>query len=61
MTTHGELRIRAARRLLEEGQASLQQVSAAVGYEDPAFFRSLFKRHTVLAPAAYKKRFSEAR
>lgn len=29
--------------------------------EQPAFFRSIFKRHTGLAPVAYKKKFGEAR
>ena len=33
---------------------------ATVGYSDPAFFRSLFKRHTGLAPAAYRKKFGAA-
>jgi transcriptional regulator GlxA family with amidase domain len=28
-----------------------------VGYEDAAFFRALFKRHTGLSPAAYRRRF----
>ena len=27
------------------------------GYEDPAFFRRLFRRTTGLAPGAYRKRF----
>jgi transcriptional regulator GlxA family with amidase domain len=52
------LRVRAARRLLEEGDASVQEVGLRVGYSDPAFFRDLFKRHTGLAPLAYKKKFS---
>lgn len=51
------LRVRAARRLLEEEHVSVQEVGAAVGYGDAAFFRSLFKRHTGLAPAPYRRRF----
>lgn len=51
------LRVRAARRLLEEGELGVQEVSQAVGYEDPAYFRSLFKRHTGMVPAAYRRRF----
>jgi AraC-like DNA-binding protein len=31
--------------------------SGSSGYEDPAFFRRLFKRTTGLAPGAYRKRF----
>lgn len=55
------LRVRAARRMLEDGETGVQEVSAAVGYSDPAFFRSIFKRHTGLVPAAYKKKFGDAR
>ena len=32
-------------------------IDGRVGYEDPAFFRRLFKRTTGLAPGAYRKRF----
>jgi len=52
------LRVGAARRLLEERQVGVQEVSSAVGYDDAAFFRDVFKRHTGLSPAAYRKRFS---
>jgi YesN/AraC family two-component response regulator len=34
-------------------------VSARVGYGDPAFFRGVFKRHTGMAPAAYRRKFGE--
>ncbi|MFD1381364.1 helix-turn-helix domain-containing protein [Fodinicurvata halophila] len=51
------LRIAAARRMLEEGARSVQQVSSAVGYDDVAYFRTLFKRHTALTPGAYRRRF----
>lgn len=52
------LRITAARRLLEQGEIRIQDVGAAVGYEDLAFFRQLFKRHTGLSPQAYRARFA---
>jgi YesN/AraC family two-component response regulator len=32
-----------------------------VGYEDPAFFRRLFKRTTGLPPGAYRRRFQVPR
>jgi AraC-like DNA-binding protein len=35
----------------------VDEISWRVGYEDPAFFRRLFKRTTGLAPSAYRKRF----
>ncbi len=52
------LRITAARRLLEQGEIRIQDVGGAVGYEDLAFFRRLFKRHTGLSPQAYRARFA---
>jgi transcriptional regulator GlxA family with amidase domain len=56
-----QLRIRAAKSLLEGERVTVQEVSEAVGYEDVAFFRALFKRHTGLAPAAYHRRFGGRR
>jgi transcriptional regulator GlxA family with amidase domain len=55
------LRVSAARELLEEGRAPVQSVSSAIGYEDVAFFRTLFKRHTGMTPAEYRSRFGPIR
>jgi transcriptional regulator GlxA family with amidase domain len=55
------LRVSAARELLEEGRAPVQSVSTAIGYEDVAFFRTLFKRHTGMTPAEYRSRFGPIR
>jgi len=52
------LRIEDAKRRLERTEASIDEISWQVGYEDAAFFRRLFKRITGLAPGAYRKRFS---
>jgi len=52
-----KLRIAAAKRLLEGDHRSVQEISDAVGYQDVAFFRELFERHTGVAPSAYRKRF----
>jgi transcriptional regulator GlxA family with amidase domain len=52
------LRISAARELLERGTPSIQTVCSKIGYEDVAFFRSLFKRHTGMTPAEYRARFA---
>jgi len=52
------LRIAAARELLERGGTSVQAVCTKVGYEDAAFFRGLFKRHTGMTPADYRARFA---
>jgi transcriptional regulator GlxA family with amidase domain len=51
------LRIEDAKRRLERTDASVDEISWRVGYEDSAFFRRLFKRTTGLAPGAYRKRF----
>jgi transcriptional regulator GlxA family with amidase domain len=51
------LRIEDAKRRLERTEASVDDISWRVGYEDAAFFRRLFKRTTGLSPAAYRKRF----
>jgi len=52
------LRISAAKEMLEHGAASIQDVCAKIGYEDLAFFRSLFKRHAGMTPAEYRRRFA---
>ena len=52
-----KLRIAAAKRLLESHHKSMQQISDAVGYQDVAFFRQLFQRHTGVTPSAYQRRF----
>jgi transcriptional regulator GlxA family with amidase domain len=54
------LRTDAAKRMLEEDRMTVQEVGLAVGYEDVAFFRDLFKRHTGLPPGAYRERFGRS-
>lgn len=51
------LRIEAAKRLLETTAEPFEEVSVEVGYENPSFFRRLFKRHTGLTPGAYRRMF----
>jgi len=52
-----KLRIAAAKRLLESDHRTMQEISDAVGYQDVAFFRQLFQRHTGVSPSAYRERF----
>ena len=54
-----KVRVANAKRLLETNHRSMQQVGEAVGYEDVAFFRTIFQRHTGVSPSAYRKRFGE--
>jgi transcriptional regulator GlxA family with amidase domain len=49
------LRIEEAKRRLERTDDSVDAISWAVGYEDPASFRRLFKRTTHLTPGAYRR------
>jgi transcriptional regulator GlxA family with amidase domain len=51
------LRVEAAKRLLESGNMPADEISVQVGYEDPSFFRRLFKRRTGLTPGQYRRMF----
>jgi transcriptional regulator GlxA family with amidase domain len=51
------LRVEEAKRRLERTDQPIDKISWAVGYEDPAFFRRLFKRITRITPGAYRRRF----
>lgn len=51
------LRVEDGKRRLERTESSIDEISWQVGYEDPAFFRRLFKRWTGMPPSAYRKRF----
>lgn len=51
------LRVEDAKRRLERTDESADEIAWRVGYEDPAFFRRLFKRTTGLAPGQYRRRF----
>jgi transcriptional regulator GlxA family with amidase domain len=52
------LRVAVAKELLEDGARSVQAVSAAVGYDDAAFFRDLFRRCTGMTPGEYRDAFA---
>lgn len=51
------LRIEAAKRLLETSEDPVDEISALVGYEDASFFRRLFRRLTGLTPSDYRRMF----
>jgi transcriptional regulator GlxA family with amidase domain len=42
---------------LERTTAPVDEIGWQVGYEDPTFFRRLFKRLTGLTAGAYRRRF----
>lgn len=51
------LRIEAAKQALETESLPVEDISAAVGYEDSASFRRVFKRRVGLSPAVYRRKF----
>ncbi len=52
------LRVEAAKRLLESGPMPVEEISVEAGYEDTSFFRRLFKRSTGLTPSQYRRLFA---
>lgn len=51
------LKIERAKEMLESSSASLEAITASVGYEDSSSFRQLFKRITGLSPGQYRRQF----
>lgn len=54
------LRVEEAKQYLETEELGVDEIGRRVGYEDPAYFRRLFKRKTGLTPARYRRRFARA-
>jgi AraC-like DNA-binding protein len=52
------VRIETAKAILESDDTPIQAVAAAVGYDDTAHFRELFKRMTGITPAEYRAHFA---
>jgi transcriptional regulator GlxA family with amidase domain len=50
------LRLEEAKRRLERSDAPIDEIGWAVGYQDPAFFRRLFKRTLGVTPGAYRRK-----
>lgn len=53
-----QLRVEAARHLLESGNSGVEEITEMVGYSDASSFRRLFKKKTGLSPREYRCRFS---
>ncbi|WP_421900880.1 GlxA family transcriptional regulator [Maridesulfovibrio sp.] len=53
-----QVRIEAARHLLEVSGKGVDEITVLVGYDNPSSFRRLFKRMTGLSPREYRSRFS---
>ena len=52
-----QLRLEAARHLLEVSGKNIEEITALAGYEDSSSFRRLFKEKTGLTPKEYRSRF----
>jgi transcriptional regulator GlxA family with amidase domain len=52
------VRVEAAKVILERDATPVQTVAGMVGYTDPSFFRTIFKRETGMTPADYRSRFA---
>jgi two-component system response regulator YesN len=50
------LRIEAAKKLLDDPERSVKEVSFDIGYQDPNYFSRLFKKETGLTPSEYRER-----
>lgn len=55
------IRIERAKRMLETSTDPIDEISAATGYEDPSFFRRIFKRNVGLRPIDYRRMFATSR
>jgi transcriptional regulator GlxA family with amidase domain len=53
-----QLRVEKAKRLLEAGSFSFNEITYQVGYEDISFFRKIFVRLTGLRPKEYQSKFA---
>ncbi len=51
------LRIEGAKRLLETSDVSFDEITPHVGYQNPGFFRRVFKRKTGMTPGQYRRMF----
>ena len=49
------LRITNAMNLMENTDYNIEQIAEAVGYDNPSYFRRLFRKHTGLSPSEYKQ------
>jgi transcriptional regulator GlxA family with amidase domain len=57
LTYQQSIRVEAAKRLLEKGTRSFDEITYQVGYEDSSTFRKIFLKQTGLVPTEYRKKF----
>jgi transcriptional regulator GlxA family with amidase domain len=52
-----QVRVAEAKLAIETSNVAIEAISNKVGYEDVAFFRSLFRRYVGVTPKAYREKF----
>jgi len=55
------MRVEEAKQILETSEDGVDAVGRAVGYEDPASFRRVFKRKSGLSPSEHRRHFGKLR
>ncbi len=50
-------RIEMAKRMLEKGNFSIEEIAIRIGYESSGSFRKIFNKHAGLSPSEYRKKF----
>lgn len=50
-----KVRIEKAKTMLQEGQASVKEISSSVGYSEAGYFTRVFKKETGVPPSVYQK------
>lgn len=51
------VKVEEARRMLEFGKETIQEIFYKIGYDDHATFRKIFKKYTGLLPGEYREKF----
>ncbi|MDG4477092.1 GlxA family transcriptional regulator [Thiovibrio frasassiensis] len=51
------VRVEQAKKMLESGRETFDEISYKVGYEDSSFFRRVFRKYTGLKPTEYRGKF----
>jgi transcriptional regulator GlxA family with amidase domain len=51
------LRIEEAKQTLETSDTATDEIAYSLGYDDPTYFRRLFKKRTGITPGRYRQRY----
>ena len=54
-----DIRITAAKQMLENSDLMVKQIAEKVGYQEASYFTRVFKKNTGVSPAEYRPVFEE--